>query len=188
MLSSRFDYTRTDLQGLVVIRRKSTGDARGFFERFYCADEYKEFGMQNPIVQINHTLTTKKGTVRGLHFQYPPHSETKVVFCIRGEVYDVAVDIRKNSPTFLKWHTEILSPENQKSLLIPEGFAHGFQAMTDDCELLYLHTERYTPDAEGALNVQDPYIGIVWPLPISEISDKDRAHPFIDTQFGGILI
>ncbi|MBI5326886.1 MAG: dTDP-4-dehydrorhamnose 3,5-epimerase [Deltaproteobacteria bacterium] len=186
--ASRFDCTLTRLQGLVVVQRKPIRDVRGFFARFYCADEYKKFGMQKPIAQINHTLTTKKGVVRGLHFQYPPHSETKVVSCIRGEAYDVAVDIRKNSPTFLKWHAEILSAENRKSLLIPEGFAHGFQTMTDDCELLYLHTERYVPSAEGALNVQDPRVGIAWPLPITELSDRDRAHPFIDMQFNGVTV
>lgn len=186
--SPRFDCTLTRLKGLVIVQRKPIGDVRGFFARLYCVDEYKEFGMQKPIAQINHTLTIKKGAVRGLHFQYPPYSEIKVVSCIRGEVYDVAVDIRRNSPTFLKWHAEILSAENRKSLLIPEGFAHGFQTMADDCELLYLHTEAYAPGAEGALNAQDPRIGIAWPLPVTELSDKDRAHPFIDAQFSGVTI
>lgn len=187
-MPSCFDYTQTRLQGLVVVQRKPARDVRGFFARFYCADEYKEFGMQKSIVQINHTLTIKKGAVRGLHFQYPPYAEAKVVSCFNGEIFDVAVDLRKGSPTFLQWHSEILSANNCISLLIPEGFAHGFQTLTENCELIYLHSAAYHREAEGALNVNDPKISIVWPLPISEISERDRAHPFIDADFEGIVL
>ena len=130
----------------------------------------------------------RTGAVRGMHFQYPPYAETKIVSCLKGEIFDVAVDIRLDSPTFLRWHGEVLSAENRKSLLIPEGFAHGFQTLTDDCELLYLHTAPYTPEAEGALNAQDPRLDITWPCAITEMSDRDRSHPFVGDDFAGVQL
>lgn len=167
---------------------KPIADARGFFARFYCADEFRAAGLNKPIAQINHTLTRSKGAVRGLHFQHPPHAETKLVSCLSGAVFDVAVDLRADSPSFLHWHGEILSVENHRSLLIPEGYAHGFQTLTEDCELLYLHTAPFYPEAEGALNVTDPALTIQWPLPVSDLSERDRSHPFIDTHFSGIRL
>ena len=127
----------------------------------------------------------RRGTVRGLHFQRPPHAEDKYVSCLRGEVYDVAVDLRRGSATFLRWHAEKLSAANRRSLLVPRGFAHGFQALTDDCELIYLHTHRHVPASEGALNVRDPALAIDWPLPIVELSERDASHPFVDPAFAG---
>lgn len=183
---SRFDFIETPLQGARVICRKPIEDSRGFLSRFFCADEFKSIGLKGEIHQINHTLTRQKGTVRGLHFQYPPHAETKVVSCINGEVFDIAVDLRTNSPTFLQWHGEVLSKKNQRSFLIPEGFAHGFQTLTEDCELIYLHTAPYAKSAEGALNVSDPKLNINWPLDIDDLSDRDRNHPYIDQNFQGI--
>jgi dTDP-4-dehydrorhamnose 3,5-epimerase len=144
--------------------------------------------MTKSIVQINHTITHRKGTVRGLHFQYPPYAETKLVSCLRGEIFDIAVDLRHNSSTFLRWHSARLSAENRQSLLIPEGFAHGFQTLSEDCELIYLHTEAYHPESEGALNVLDPRISISWPLAISELSERDRNHDFIEEEFQGIVL
>ena len=144
----------------MLVQRKATEDYRGFLSRFYCIEAFAGAGIKKPIVQINQTLTRKKGAVRGLHFQHAPHAEIKLVSCLKGEVLDVAVDIRRTSQTFLKWHGEILSAANRKSLLIPEGYAHGFQALTEDCELIYLHTSAYHPDAEGALNVTDPALSI----------------------------
>jgi len=114
-----------------------------------------------------------------------PHAETKVVSCLHGEVFDVAVDLRRNSPTFLQWYGAVLSAANQRSLLIPEGFAHGFQALTDDCELIYLHTAAYQPSAEGAVNANDPRLAIMWPLEISEMSERDRAHSLLAAEFEG---
>lgn len=187
-MSNRFDIKSTPLAGLVVIGRKPFEDERGFFERFFCAEELLEAGLCKPIVQINRSLTKKMGTVRGMHFQYPPHAETKIVSCLRGEIFDVAVDIRADSATFLRWHGERLSAENCKSLLIPEGFAHGFQTLTDECELLYFHTAPYTPKAEGALNARDPQLGISWPETIAEMSDRDRSHPFLNGDFAGVLL
>lgn len=185
---SRFDFITTPLDGLVLVHRKAIEDERGFLSRFYCAEEMRVAGFDKPITQINHTLTRKKGAVRGLHFQYPPHAEIKLVSCMKGEVLDVAVDLRRNSPTFLHWHGEILSAVNRKSLLIPGGFAHGFQTLQEDCELIYLHTASYHPESEGALNVSDPKLGIAWPLPIGDLSVRDRSHAFIDENFQGVVL
>lgn len=185
---SRFDFNSTPLSGLVLVQRKALEDDRGFFSRLYCAEVFHETGINKSIAQINHTLTRKKGAVRGLHFQYQPHAENKLVSCLRGEILDVAVDIRRGSPTFLHWHGEILSATNRKSLLIPEGFAHGFQALTEDCELIYLHTAFYRPEAEGALNVSDSKLSIAWPLPICDLSPRDRNHTFIDENFQGVIV
>jgi dTDP-4-dehydrorhamnose 3,5-epimerase len=184
--NNRFDFQPTPLEGLWIVQQKPLKDPRGFFCRFFCAEEFQIAGLKKPIAQINHTCTVKKGAVRGLHFQYPPYAEGKIVSCLRGEVYDVAVDIRKGSPTFLHWHGVILSAANQRSLFLPEGFAHGFQTLTDNCELLYLHSEAFHPQAEGALHVADPGIGIVWPIAMTELSERDRSHPFIDLDFNGI--
>lgn len=185
---ARFDFIPTPLAGLIVVQRTAIEDHRGFLSRFYCADEFREAGLDKPIAQINHTLTRGKGAVRGLHFQYPPHVETKLVSCLHGEIFDVAVDLRRDSPTFLHWHGVLLSARNRQSLLIPKGFAHGFQAITGDCELIYLHTASYRPEAEGALNVADPRLGIAWPLAIAELSERDRNHKFIEQDFEGIAL
>lgn len=184
----RFDFIPTPLAGLLLVQRKVTEDQRGFLSRFYCVEDFRGAGINKPIAQINHTYTRKQGAVRGLHFQYPPHAEAKLVSCLKGEILDVAVDLRRGSPTFLHWHGEILSAANRRSMLIPEGCAHGFQALTDDCEMIYLHTAAYHPEAEGALNVADPRLGIAWPLPLEDLSGRDRAHPFIGSDFQGIVL
>jgi dTDP-4-dehydrorhamnose 3,5-epimerase len=186
MKTSRFEFFSAPFSGLTVIQSKPIEDERGFFSRMFCADEFFMAGLHKPIVQINHSLTRKKGAVRGLHFQYPPHTETKVVNCLQGEIFDVAVDIRQGSPTFLRWYAEILSAANMKSILIPEGFAHGFQTLTEECEVIYLHTACYTPDADGGLNVRDPRLSITWPLRITELSNRDLRCPYIDVKFEGI--
>jgi dTDP-4-dehydrorhamnose 3,5-epimerase len=148
-------------------------------------DELQDAGLRDPVVQINHTATGHRGTVRGMHFQRPPHAEDKFVSVVRGEVFDVAVDLRRNSPTFRQWHAEHLSADNGRSLLIPKGFAHGFQTLTDDCELIYLHTARYAPDAEGGLDPLDPMLAIEWPLTVTDLSARDRAHPPLSSNFDG---
>lgn len=187
-MPDRFDFISTQLAGLTVIRRKPMEDERGFFERLFCMGELCEAGLRKPIVQINRSLTRRAGTVRGIHFQYPPHAETKIVSCLRGEIFDVAVDIRQDSQSFLRWHGEVLSAANNRSLLIPEGFAHGFQTLTDNCELLYLHTELYAPEAEGALNARDKRLDITWPRTITEMSDRDRSHSLLDGAFVGVQL
>ncbi|MEY9162586.1 dTDP-4-dehydrorhamnose 3,5-epimerase [Sinorhizobium fredii] len=172
---SRFNRLSTPLPGLIVIERKQAGDERGFFSRFFCRDELRDFGADGSIAQINHTLTRNEGAIRGMHFQRPPHDETKFVSCLSGAVFDVAVDLRPDSPTYLKWHGEILSAENARSMMIPGGFAHGFQTLAEDCELLYLHDKAYAPDAEGGLNPLDPRLAIAWPLAVTQMSERDRA-------------
>jgi len=187
-MSQRFDFIETPLAGLVRVDRKPNMDNRGFFSRFFCAEEFKQIGLEQPIAQMNHTLTKQKGAIRGMHFHYQPYTETKIVACTQGEILDVAVDIRMGSSTFLQWHAEILSAENKSSLFISSGFAHGFQALSDNCELIYLHTGFYTPDMEGALNAMDPTLAIDWPLEVSGISKRDRNHPMLDSQFEGVVI
>lgn len=185
---SRFNFFKTPLAELMVVERRALEDHRGFLSRFYCMDEFAEAGSSIAVAQINHTLTRAKGTVRGLHFQKTPHAEVKLVSCVKGKIWDIAVDLRSNSPTYLHWHGQILSAENRKSLLIPEGFAHGFQTLTKDCELIYLHSEKFHPESEGALNASDPKLNIGWPLPITELSERDTNHPHIDESFRGITL
>jgi len=187
-MANHFEFCETDLNGLCIVKRRKLSDDRGYFSRIFCMEEFRGIGFNKQVVQINHTVTRRSGSVRGLHYQTSPHCETKIVSCIKGEIFDVAVDIRQGSPTFLKWHAEVLSAENQTGLYIPEGFAHGFQALTNDCEILYMHSESYEPSSEAALNVSDPLIGVAWPLLIGELSERDRAHPFIDNNFTGIKI
>lgn len=185
---SRFRIQSTALGGLGVIERTAVGDERGFLSRMFCAEELRAAGWVWPISQMNHALTKVVGTVRGMHFQYPPKAEAKLVSCVRGAVWDVAVDLRKGSPTFLRWHAEELSAANHRALLIPPGFAHGFQALKPDCELFYLHSEPYDPSLEGALNPRDPALGIAWPLEIAVISDKDAQRPMIASDFQGVSL
>lgn len=183
---SRFELRETALAGLRVVRRQAVADERGFFSRFFCAQELAAAGFVLPIAQINQTCTKRRGAVRGLHYQNPPHSEDKFISCLRGEILDVAVDLRLGSPTFLRWHAEVLSAANLTSLLVPQGFAHGFQTLSDDCELLYLHSRAFAPAAEAGLNVRDPALAIKWPLPIGDISERDAARAFIAGDFAGI--
>lgn len=184
----RFEIADTPLSGLMIVQRTVRDDHRGFLSRVYCAQELGEAGLTKPVAQINLTRTRQSSTVRGMHFQHAPHQEVKFVSCLRGKVFDVAVDLRRKSPTFLQWHAEILSEVNYRSLLIPEGFAHGFQTLSEDCELLYLHTAAYAPEAEGAVNAMDPRLAIAWPLPVREMSDRDRSHPPIQASFQGITV
>lgn len=185
-MSARFNTSDTPLAGLKVIERKPMGDGRGGLERLFCGEELGTLMAGRRIAQINHTFTAKAGTVRGMHFQVPPHAEMKLVTCLRGEVFDVAVDLRKGSPTLLRWHGEILRPDAHKTLLIPEGFAHGFQALTDDCEVLYFHTAHYEPAAEGGLRAEDPRLAIRWPKPVSGLSPRDAAHALLRADFRGL--
>lgn len=187
MADLRFILADTPLAGLVRVDRRRIGDARGFLSRFYCREELAAAGFTAPIVQMNHTLTARRGTVRGMHFQHAPSAEDKYVSVLRGRVFDVAVDLRAGSPTLRRWHGEELSADNARSLFIPRGFAHGFQTLSDDCELLYLHTAAYDPAAEGAVNALDPAIGIDWPLEITDLSARDRDHPRLPADFAGIV-
>ena len=183
---NRLAVTDLPLAGLKLIERQRLGDPRGFFARMFCAEELRAAGWTDPVAQINHTSTARKGTLRGMHFQRPPHAEMKLVSCIRGEVLDVAVDLRRGSPTFLFCHAERLSADNDRALLIPQGFAHGFQSLTDDAELIYCHSAAYDAASEGGLNPRDPKLAIAWPLPIAEMSARDANAPMLDGAFAGV--
>lgn len=185
-MNSRFAVLDTPLLGLKLIQRNPLGDSRGYLERMFCAEELGSLLADRLIVQINHTRTDKNGTVRGMHFQYPPHAQTKMVSCIVGEAFDVAVDIRPKSATYLRWHAEYLSAGNHRTLCIPEGFAHGVQTLTDGCELLYCDTATYQPEFEGGLNPLDPRIDIRWPLPVANLSPRDGAREWITRDFVGV--
>jgi len=162
-MTDRFTPQATPLAGLTLVERHRIGDDRGFLSRLYCADALAAIGFDAPIAQINHTLTRRQGAIRGMHFQHPPHAEDKFVSVLRGAVFDVAIDLRAGSTTFLQWHGAELSADNARSLFIPKGFAHGFQTLTENCELIYLHTASYRQSAEGAINALDPRVGITWP-------------------------
>lgn len=184
---NRLSITDLPLPGLKRVERQRVGDSRGFLSRLFCAGELQAAGWTKPIAQINQTYTARLGTVRGLHFQHPPHTEMKLVSCLRGAVWDVAVDIRAGSKTFLRWHAEHLSADNGCAMLIPEGFAHGLQTLTDDVELLYCHSTAYSADAEAGLNPNDARLAIAWPLPIAELSARDARHSMLDDSFTGVV-
>ncbi|WP_367848648.1 dTDP-4-dehydrorhamnose 3,5-epimerase [Rhodoferax sp. WC2427] len=176
----RFHFQPTPLAGLWLAQRQPIRDARGFFARFYCAQEFAAIGVVQPLAQINHSFSHQPGTLRGLHFQHPPHAETKVVSCLSGRIFDVAVDLRSGSPTFLQWFGVELSAQAQNSLVIPPGFAHGFQTLEPDSEILYLVTTAYSAEFEDGLHPLDPALAIDWPLPVAEISARDAQRPLLD--------
>jgi dTDP-4-dehydrorhamnose 3,5-epimerase len=177
MTAPRLTATPLPLPGLHRVDRRRQGDARGFLDRLFCADELASAGWPGPIAQINHTRTVRRGTLRGLHFQRALHAEAKLVSCIRGAVFDVAVDLRRDSPTYGRWHAETLSADDGGAMLLPAGLAHGFQALTDDAELVYCHSAAYAPEAEAGCHVLDAGLAIAWPLPIAELSPRDAALP-----------
>jgi len=185
-VKERFCFQPTALDGVIVVERRPIVDERGWFERLFCARELESLTGGKPIVQINRSLTHRRGAVRGLHYQRPPHAEIKIITCLRGEIFDVALDLRADSPTFLQWHGERLSADDGRMLVVPEGCAHGFQALSDDAELLYLNTAFYEPASEAGLHPEDARLHIRWPLSISELSLKDRAHPPVDAAFEGL--
>lgn len=184
----KFNVFPTPIEDLLAFERVPVTDNRGSFERIYCASTFESFGFPQPARQINRSVTGVRGTLRGLHYQVPPHAEDKIVSCIRGEVFDVAVDLRRDSLTFLKWHGEILSAKNCRGLIIPKGFAHGFQTLTDDCEILYVHSNDHAPEAEQGILYSDSRLAVGWPLPIQELSSRDSSWPELGDEFQGIYI
>jgi dTDP-4-dehydrorhamnose 3,5-epimerase len=185
-MSDRFDVEETPLPGVHVFERLPRSDERGWLERMYDRTELERIVGPRTIVQINRTSTRARGTVRGMHYQVPPSAETKIVACLQGSIFDVAVDVRRGSPTFLRWHAVELTRANRRSLVVPEGLAHGFQALDDDCEVLYLTTSAYDPDNERGLYPLDPVLGIEWPLAVANLSPRDAAHPLLGPDFDGI--
>jgi len=185
---SQFDIIDLPLNGAKIANKQKHEDERGYLSRLFCMNELNDKLTFKAIKQINITLTNKKSTIRGLHYQVPPFAETKMVSCIKGKIFDVIVDLRKNSPTFLKFHSEILSYKNQKSLIIPEGFAHGFQSLEDNCEVLYFHTENYQSKYEKGIRYNDQRLKIEWPLHSDIISNRDFKFPLMLDTFSGIEI
>ncbi len=182
------DISPTQISGVNIVKHTSIKDQRGKFSRFFCNDELNTILGKRKITQINHSTNTFTGTTRGLHYQLPPHSEMKLIRCLKGRVWDVALDLRANSSTYLQWHAEELSAENGKMIVIPEGCAHGFQALEDHSELLYLHTETYHSSSERGLRYNDPALNIKWPLEAVHTSERDTNHPLLSSSFKGIQL
>jgi dTDP-4-dehydrorhamnose 3,5-epimerase len=168
-------FTETKLRGAFIIDIKRMEDSRGFFARAFCQNEFKEHGLKPVIAQANVAFNKKKGTIRGMHFQYPPTAETKLVRCTRGAILDIIVDLRPESPTYLEHISVELNEEDHRALYVPERFAHGYQALRDGTETSYQVGEFYTPSSEGGLRYDDPKLKLSWPLPLSVISEKDLA-------------
>lgn len=171
-----------ELAGAYQIDLATHRDERGEFTRLLCLNELAAIGHLKPIVQVNQSITHASGTVRGMHFQNAPRAETKIVTCLRGKVFDVLVDLRKKSPTFLRWQAIVLSAQNRKMVYIPEGFAHGFQALENESELIYFHTEFYTPEAEGGVRYDDAALQIAWPLQAINVSQRDLSYEAIPVE------
>ena len=184
----KFKFSDTKISKLLVGKRSKFENNVGTFERLYCKNEFKNIGFLSEVVQINKNFTYHAGTLRGLHFQFPPFAEEKIITCLKGSVYDVALDIRKDSPTFLHWHGEVLSESNNKCVFIPKGFAHGFLTLEDNCEILYFHSEFYSQENEGGILYNDPRINIKWPNKVKYLSDRDKKHLFLEQSFKGIVI
>ena len=170
-------FTSLPLEGAYSINIDKKDDSRGFFARLYCREEFEKQGLITNLVQMNTTLSRETGTIRGLHFQNLPKAEVRIVRCLRGKIWDVIVDIRAKSPTYGQWYGKELNEENRTMMYVPKGFAHGFQTLVDDVELLYLHSEFYSSEHEGGILYNDKTIGVDWPLPVSEISERDTLHP-----------
>lgn len=178
-------FSELPLQGMFRIETPATGDKRGRFKRIFCQTALAHLRAGLTFTQVNLSDTSQRGTIRGLHYQLAPAAEAKMIRCLRGRVFDVAVDLRAGSPTFLRWHAIELDADSDHQVFIPEGVAHGFQTLTDDVQLLYFHTANWRPDLERRLRYDDPRIGIEWPLPPSCVSDKDAQAPLLDGSFAG---
>lgn len=181
-------FDETPLSGAYVVTPSPRQDSRGWFMRTYDQDSFATIGFVDNWVQMNHSLTYQRGAVRGMHCQKPPQAEIKLVRCIMGRVFDVIIDLRAGSPTLGQWFGTELSADNQAMVYIPKGFAHGFQTLTTDCQLVYCHSHPYMPDSEGAIRYNDPRINIDWPLPVANLSVRDATHPYLDDSFVGLTV
>jgi dTDP-4-dehydrorhamnose 3,5-epimerase len=176
----------TPIAGLWEVETSPHRDERGSLTRVFCADAFAAAMPGLRFVQVNHSITRRRGTIRGLHFQRPPAAEWKLIRCLRGRVFDVAVDLRAGSPTFARWHPVLLTADNQRQILIPPGCAHGFQTLDDDAELLYQHSAAYTPACEDGVRHDDPRLAIAWPEPAAHLSPRDLALRRLDDAFEGV--
>lgn len=178
-------FTKTQLPGAFLIEMEKISDRRGFFSRIFCAKEFEERGLKPPVAQTNLSFNYQKGTLRGLHYQTTPVTEAKLLRCTKGAIYEVIVDMRPESPTYLKHIGVELSDENRYALYVPEMFANGYQALTDNAEVIYQVSEFYTPGVERGLRYNDPMFQINWPLSVSEISSKDAEWPLWESVIRG---
>jgi dTDP-4-dehydrorhamnose 3,5-epimerase len=176
-------FTETPLSGAYIIDLEKRGDDRGFFARAFCEKEFGVHGLATNFVQINNSLSAERGTLRGMHYQLAPKAETKVVRCIRGALFDVIVDLRRESPSFCQSFGTELTSENRRMLYVPKGFGHGFVTLADDTEAFYLVDEFYAPEQERGLRWNDPKFAIEWPIAPTTISDKDRNHRDFDASW-----
>jgi dTDP-4-dehydrorhamnose 3,5-epimerase len=181
-------FVATPLAGAYIIEPTALRDERGFFARVFCAEEFSRRGLCPHFTQVNHSMSLHRGTIRGLHYQLPPRAEVKLLRCLRGSVQDVMVDLRRNSPTFLHWHAELLSEQNGKMIYVPEGFAHGFQALEDGAAVTYQSSAPYSPLHERGVRFNDPSLAIAWHVPEAIVSPKDEKWPDLEKDFLGILL
>lgn len=181
-------FNQTKLTGAFTIDVQPFQDNRGFFTRTFCEKEFAEHQLVQHFVQANHSGTHGKGVIRWMHFQHAPHCEVKLVKCVQGAIFDVIVDVRAGSPTFLQWFGAELTAENKRMMYVPAGFAHGFQSLSDYSEITYMVSAFYNKESEGGVKYDDPGVGIEWPLPVSLVSDKDQAIPLIDASFTGVRL
>lgn len=179
-------FFHTFLKDVYIIEPEPFKDHRGMFSRVFCREEMSAVGCTKTIDQVNHSVTMREGSIRGMHYQIPPKAEIKIVKCIRGAVYDVVIDLREGSITFLKWFGQVLSEENMKMMYVPEGFAHGFQVLLPESELLYFHTAPYSPEYQRAVRYNDPLVNITWPQKVADVSENDQNHPLLVKDFQGI--
>jgi dTDP-4-dehydrorhamnose 3,5-epimerase len=173
-------FTETKLKGAFIVDLERREDSRGYFARAFCQKEFETHGLKPIIAQANVAFNVKKGTVRGMHFQYPPAAETKLVRATRGAIIDIIVDLRPESPTYLQYISVELNEDNQRALYVPERFAHGYQVLRDSTDTSYQVGEFYTPSAESGLRHDDPRLKLPWPLPVQVISDKDQKFAMLD--------
>lgn len=180
--------TSLPFKGSYEIEYANFTDSRGIFKRLFCFKELEKKISHKKIAQINFSETFKKGSIRGLHFQKPPKSEIKLIHCIKGSVFDVMIDLRKSSKTFLQWHAIELSSKKNNMVIIPEGCAHGFQSLANNSQLIYFHTEFFSPRNESGIKYDDPLINIKWPLEINHVSERDNKHSFLKNNFRGLKL
>ena len=183
---SRFEITDIGL-GVKSIKRFPVGDARGSLTRLFCAQDLAAAGWRKPVAQANWVENKTRGTLRGMHYQIAPHSEDKLLFCMEGEIHDIIVDVRMGSSSILSHVAVNLSAPRGEGLFIPAGFAHGYQCLSDDVKLFYVHSEAYESSFERGLNPLDPVLKLTWPLPVENLSQRDQKHPFLETEFQGEL-
>lgn len=176
-------FIKTRIKGVYLIKIEKMADNRGFFSRIFCKEELSKLGIIFDVAQVNLTYNKKKSTLRGLHFQKPPHEEQKIIRCIKGEIFDVVVDLRPESKTYLKWIGMNLSAKNRLGLFIPRGMAHGFITLEDETELIYLMSESYNPASSATLNWNDPRVSVDWPIKATIVSEKDNAAPYLEDLF-----